>query len=197
MKIVDCLLNRRNDFLADGKTIGKRIEDSEKQHLWEDRTGDIIDTVVFHYISAVERTESGKYNFEQIVKIFCDYGVSSHYLICRDGQIVRLVPEEKKAWHSGASIMPPPDCRKGVNEFSIGIEFVATHHSGFTEKQYISLINLCGDMQKRYCRGFNYVGHDDIAGERAVRLGIRAIPKTDPGPLFRWEWFKEALNAKK
>ena len=29
--------------------------------------------------------------------------VSAHYLVAEDGQILRLVPEEKRAWHAGRS----------------------------------------------------------------------------------------------
>jgi N-acetyl-anhydromuramyl-L-alanine amidase AmpD len=75
--------------------------------------------------------------------------------------------------------MPPPDCRKSVNDFSIGIELVATEQSGFTKEQYLSLYGLCCQIEKRYQRHFTYVGHEDIAGVEAVNAGLRSIAKTD------------------
>ena len=52
-------------------------------------------------------------------------GVSSHYVVCEDGQTLRLVPEDKCAWHAGKS------CWRGifgVNAVSIGIEMVNPAH---------------------------------------------------------------------
>ena len=44
---------------------------------------------------------------------------SAHLVIGRDGEVVQLVAFNKKAWHAGRSEW---DGRRGVNEFSIGIE---------------------------------------------------------------------------
>ena len=46
---------------------------------------------------------------------------SAHYVIDRDGTIVRMVPEAKKAYHAGKSEWQG---RKDVNRISIGIEIV-------------------------------------------------------------------------
>ena len=46
---------------------------------------------------------------------------SAHYVIDRDGTIVRMVHETKKAYHAGKSDWQG---RKDVNRFSIGIELV-------------------------------------------------------------------------
>jgi N-acetyl-anhydromuramyl-L-alanine amidase AmpD len=40
-----------------------------------------------------------------------------------------------------------------------------------------------------------YVGHEDIAGKRAVRRGLRVDIKTDPGPNFDWIRFRRDLHA--
>ena len=85
--------------------------------------------------------------------------------------------------------MPEPDNRTGVNDFSIGIELMATEKSGFTELQYKSLCNLCDSIETRYGRTFKYVGHDQVSGERAVSLGLRKEIKQDPGDLFDWQYF--------
>jgi N-acetyl-anhydromuramyl-L-alanine amidase AmpD len=189
MKIHDCLLNDKNKFVVKNTTVGALIAASGKRQLWGSRGGGVIDTIVIHYMSAVNISPNDPYNLGQTLKIFCDYNVSCHYLITREGEIYHLVPEEAKAWHCGGSVMPEPDNRRGVNEFSIGIELMATAKSGFTAPQYDALRWLCADIKKRHGENMARVGHDHIAGARAVALGLRSEPKTDPGPLFDWGFF--------
>lgn len=194
MKIHDMFLDESNGHICFGKSIGDLIGTNGKNHLWDERKGTQIDTIVLHYISAAEVKPSSPFCEEAILKIFCDFGVSSHYLINRRGKVMRLVPEEKKAWHCGGSIMPEPDCRTGVNDFSIGIEIMATSVSGFTSLQYKSLSRLCFWIEKRYRKEFKYIGHEQIAGQRAVQLGLRKDVKIDPGPLFDWKRFLSVLD---
>jgi N-acetylmuramoyl-L-alanine amidase len=104
--------------------------------------------------------------------------VSAHYLVDEDGTVHRLVPEDKRAWHAGASHW------RGivdVNSASIGIELVNPGHEhgycDFTDEQMASLIPLVAEIKARHgiTRG-NVVGHSDIAPAR----------KQDPGELFNW-----------
>ncbi|NLL13399.1 MAG: hypothetical protein GX267_08345 [Fibrobacter sp.] len=194
MKIKTLLLDIDNRFLFCNRTIGERIRESGKQRLWQDRSGGQIDVIVIHYISAIQVQPQYPFDLGAILGIFCDFGVSSHYLIDRRGTTTQLVPEQKKAWHCGGSIMPEPDNRIGVNDFSIGIELMATEKSGFTMLQYKSLCNLCDSIEMRYGRTFSYVGHDQIAGERAVALGLRKEIKQDPGNLFDWQYFSSCME---
>jgi len=194
MKIDECILDDGNGFAVGGSTVGALIKAAGKRHLWDQRAGGVVDTVVVHYMSAVNVTPGKPYDLGQLLKIFCDYGVSAHYLIDREGNIRRLVPEEMRAWHAGASIMPEPDNRKGANEFAIGIELMATAKSGFTDAQYNSLAELCKDIEKRRSKKMTYVGHDQIAGKRAVDMKLRADAKPDPGPLFDWGRFMGGLR---
>jgi N-acetyl-anhydromuramyl-L-alanine amidase AmpD len=195
VEILDCILDDKNEFPIGVRTLGARIAKSGKKRLWENRDGGLIDTVVIHYISAVNISRFQPYHTEHILKIFYKYGVSSHYLITRMGKVYRLVPEKAKAWHCGPSIMPEPDNREGVNDFSIGIELVSTHESGFSRYQYNVLCELCRDIEKRYGREMKYVGHDQVAGERAVAMKLREEPKIDPGPKFNWEYFFKTLRG--
>ena len=104
--------------------------------------------------------------------------VSCHYLVAEDGQIVRMVPEDKRAWHAGKSRWRGVD---NLNSCSIGIEIVNQGHEigyrPFPEAQIDALIPLVADIVGRYgiTRG-NVVGHSDIAPAR----------KQDPGELFPW-----------
>jgi N-acetylmuramoyl-L-alanine amidase len=104
--------------------------------------------------------------------------VSCHYLVSEDGQILRMVPEEKRAWHAGRSYW------RGitdVNSASIGIEIVNPGHEfgyrPFPEEQIDALVPLVADIVERHklTRG-NIVGHSDVAPTR----------KQDPGELFPW-----------
>ena len=52
--------------------------------------------------------------------------VSAHYLISEEGEVIRLVPEEKRAWHAGLSYWRG---HKDVNSASIGIELDHPGHA--------------------------------------------------------------------
>jgi len=188
MKVTLCLLDVDNKLKIHNSTVSEGIARQNKKCLWEERESGIVDTVVIHYISALEINRDDPYRLESVLGIFIQYGVSSHYLIGREGDTYQLVPEEKKAWHCGGSIMPEPDLREGVNEFSLGIELMATEDSGFTDAQYNALAALCFEIENRH-EIKRYVGHEDIAGEYAVKMGLRTDRKTDPGKLFDWERF--------
>lgn len=195
MKISPFLLDKNNHAAIDGKSVAMRVLEQDKKHLWDERGPAIVDTAVIHFASAHDVNKRRAFDMKLVVKIFCDLGVSCHYMIDRKGKIFSLVPEDKKAWHCGGSIMPLPDNRRGVNVFSIGIELIATRDSGFTEKQYASLVSLCSNMEKRHKRELIYVGHEHIAGKRAVKLGLRKDIKVDPGNNFNWNKFLCALRT--
>jgi N-acetylmuramoyl-L-alanine amidase len=104
--------------------------------------------------------------------------VSAHYLVAEDGQIVRMVAEENRAWHAGKSWWRGVE---NINSASIGIEIVNPGHEfgyrPFPEPQIQAVILLMQDILTRHTitRG-NIVGHSDIAPAR----------KDDPGELFPW-----------
>jgi N-acetyl-anhydromuramyl-L-alanine amidase AmpD len=185
--IIPCLLDIDNTCDIEGATVSSFLQSRGRKHLWDNRVSSTIDTIVIHYISALDVDKLRPFDLSLILKVFCDKAVSSHYLIQRDGKVFRLVPEDKKAWHCGGSIMPAPDGRANVNEFSIGIELVATHESGFTKEQYVSCAGLIANIEKRIGSKCVRVGHEDIAGNDAVLRGLRKDVKRDPGPLFDWQ----------
>ena len=51
--------------------------------------------------------------------------VSAHYLVREDGEILRLVDEERRAWHAGKSYWRGVT---DVNSASVGIEIVNPGH---------------------------------------------------------------------
>lgn len=105
--------------------------------------------------------------------------VSAHYVVAEDGTVLRLVDEEKRAWHAGVAKWR--DITSDINSASIGIEIVNPGHEfgyrPFPDEQIASVIQLVMQIKDRYeiTRG-NIVGHSDIAPTR----------KRDPGELFPW-----------
>jgi N-acetylmuramoyl-L-alanine amidase len=104
--------------------------------------------------------------------------VSCHYLVAEDGTVLRMVPEERRAWHAGRSHWRGVS---DVNSASIGIEIVNPGHDWgyrpFPDEQVAALLPLVAGIKERHgiTRG-NVVGHSDIAPTR----------KRDPGELFPW-----------
>ena len=139
MQIRELLLHRLTSSQCGDSTIGARVAATGKECLWSERPSPAIDVVVIHSMSAGRCFPKDPYRLENIISIFCEYGVSSHYCITRRGTIYRFVPDAFKAWHCGGSIMPEPDGRRNVNDFSIGVELLATAASSFTPSQYQAL----------------------------------------------------------
>ncbi len=136
-----------------------------------------ISMVVIHY------TEMG--SAEDALNRLCDgdAGVSAHYLISEAGEVTRLVPDDKRAWHAGVSFWRG---HRDVNSASIGIELDHPGHAygyrPFAEAQIDALVPLLHRLVKEYdIPRSNIVGHSDVAPAR----------KTDPGELFPWDRLAE------
>ncbi|AOL95663.1 N-acetylmuramoyl-L-alanine amidase [Porphyrobacter sp. LM 6] len=122
---------------------------------------------------------------EAALERMCDpeSSVSAHYCITEEGEVIRLVPEDRRAWHAGASYWRGiPD----VNSASIGIELDHPGHGlgyrGFADAQIDALIPLLARIVKTYdIPRANVVGHSDVAPMR----------KVDPGELFPWDRLAE------
>ena len=131
-----------------------------------------VSIIVLHYTGMMDAASAIERLSDPQSKVSC------HYLVAEDGQVCRMVPEEKRAWHAGVSYWRG---LQGLNSHSIGIEIVNPGHElgyrPFPEAQMDALIPLVADIKERYhiTRG-NVVGHSDIAPQR----------KQDPGELFPW-----------
>jgi len=139
---------------------------------WDERTMP-VSMVVLHYTDMPDVRDA--------IARMCnpDSKVSAHYCITRQGQIVQMVEEEKRAWHAGRSYWRG---RTDVNSASIGIELDNPGHSwgyeDFPEEQMQVLIRLLNDIVKRHdIPRANVVGHSDVAPQR----------KDDPGEKFDWD----------
>jgi AmpD protein len=109
--------------------------------------------------------------------------VSAHCLIRRDGSVIQYVSFDDKAWHAGLSTFKK---RERCNDYSIGIELEGTDEIPYTSAQYqqLTALTLCLQNQFPAIIMDNIVGHCDIAPGR----------KTDPGPVFDWQYFRQCLT---
>ncbi|RHW16563.1 N-acetylmuramoyl-L-alanine amidase [Sphingomonas gilva] len=138
---------------------------------WDERTLPIT-MIVLHYTGMADAPSAIARLTDPEAK------VSAHYLVDEDGRTLRMVAEEKRAWHAGKSHW------RGlteVNSASIGIEIVNPGHEfgyrPFPDAQIDAVVRLVATIKDRYeiTRG-NVVGHSDVAPAR----------KRDPGELFPW-----------
>ncbi len=132
-----------------------------------------IDMLVLHY--------TGMMTADEALARMCDPSakVSAHYTIDTTGCVYVHVPEERRAWHAGASHWAG---RNGVNDCSIGVELVNPGHEfgyiPFTDDQIASLVSLArGILARHPIPPGRVLGHSDVAPRR----------KTDPGELFPWQ----------
>lgn len=145
------------------------------------------DMLILHY--------TGMQTAEAAIARLCDHEakVSAHYVVDEDGAILKLVPEERRAWHAGRGVwLGETDC----NAASIGIEIVNPGHEfgyrDFPEVQVDAVISLIADIRTRWTIPDNrIIAHSDLAPHR----------KQDPGERFPWKrlagaghglWFEPA-----
>jgi len=167
--------------------------------------------IVYHY------TEGGP--AESCVEIFHrPDGVSAHFIVDRDGNIIQMVQMEDRAKHAGVSEW---NGITNVNDFSVGIEicnwgplrkvgddyfcgrperqqkFLGTNvfqdeKGSFWEKysdiQIEAVIQLTIYIMER----FPQITLENITGHENVARPIGR--KIDPGPAFPWEKIKEEIK---
>ena len=145
--------------------------DSKKRNIKQ------IKFIIFHYTGMKNESEA----ISRLTNIQSE--VSCHYLIKKNGEIVKLVPDLYTAWHAGKSSWKG---FKSLNQNSIGIEITNPGHEygykKFSKKQISCLLKLSKFLIKKYRISHkNILGHSDIAPER----------KKDPGEKFPWEYLSK------
>lgn len=164
-----------------------QIQNSEPSHT-------IIDMLVVHNISLPPNEFGAHYiedffcnqldcNAHEYFETIKDLQVSSHLLIKRNGDIVQFVPFNERAWHAGLSEFKG---KSNCNDFSIGIELEGADHIPYEDDQYQALAQVTQALMDAYpnISRERLVGHSDIAPGR----------KTDPGPSFDWQKYKQLLT---
>ncbi len=114
--------------------------------------------------------------------------VSTHYLIRKDGYIAQLVPDDRAAWHAGASEWFDMGSA-AIRDGSIGIELENANNGidPYPQAQLDALMALSKDLVARY----------QIVPDMVTRHLDIAVPngrKTDPAG-FPWLSFKASLYA--
>ncbi len=159
--------------LSPGDALSFSIEGHPSPNVDERPDGCAVDCLILHY--------TGMKTAGDALERLCDprAKVSAHYFIHEDGRILRLVDEDKRAWHAGVSYWRG---RERLNDCSIGIEIVNPGHEWgyrpFTEAQYRALEWLCPQIMERWSiPPIRVLAHSDVAPDR----------KEDPGELFDWQ----------
>jgi AmpD protein len=77
--------------------------------------------------------------------------------------------------------------RSNCNDFSLGVELEGCDKDDFEKVQYQVLVDLVKQLQGYFpaITTDRVVGHEHIAPGR----------KTDPGPFFAWQKFREELES--
>ena len=180
--------------VVNGQLIGARQVPSPNYNQRPENTE--IQLIVIHNISLPPSQFGGGY-IEQFFQNQLDWSVhpyfqtiegmqvSAHLLILRTGEIIQFVNFNDRAWHAGRSAyLGKVEC----NDYSIGIELEGSDDRDFEAIQYQQLVDVVATLQRAYPKTDHHLtGHSDIAPGR----------KTDPGPHFQWQKFRESLNQKK
>jgi N-acetylmuramoyl-L-alanine amidase len=135
------------------------------------------DMLILHYTGMSDAGEALQWLCNPVSQ------VSSHYFVFENGHTLQLVPEERRAWHAGASHWAG---ETDINSCSIGIEIANPGHPGglpeFPTEQIAATLNLCRDICERWAIPPERVlAHSDIAPGR----------KIDPGEKFPWRRLSE------
>lgn len=136
---------------------------------YDSRDNSPIEYIILHYTEI---------SLEDAISKLCnkESKVSTHYVICANGEIEQLVDDEHRAWHAGESYWQG---KEGLNKYSIGIEIDNLGNTPFSDKQMQSCVSLCKHLMQKYdIKRENVLGHSDIAPRR----------KIDPGIYFDWAY---------
>ena len=114
--------------------------------------------------------------------------VSTHYLIRKDGYIAQLVPDDRAAWHAGASKWFDMGSA-AIRDGSIGIELENANNGvdPYPPAQMDALLALSKDLVKKYA-----IVPDMVT--RHLDIAMPAGRKSDPAG-FAWLPFKASLYA--
>lgn len=108
------------------------------------------------------------YSTQGCIEQFRQYDVAPHYMIERNGNVLKMVDEEKTAFHAGESCLPGTKT-VSLNQYSIGIELINHETEPPTPEQIDALVALVADIRSRHDIKY-LMRHSDIAPGR----------KTDP-----------------
>jgi N-acetyl-anhydromuramyl-L-alanine amidase AmpD len=127
---------------------------------------------------------TGSTNTRSALNTFLNEATSAHYVIDREGQIIKMVQDSRRAGHAGWAYWRGST---QVNSFSIGIELVhCAQDNHYSQAHYRALLGLLNALRTAHptIETRNIIGHSDVATEgTGGRLGRKA---GDPGEFFNW-----------
>lgn len=119
-----------------------------------------------HWVGNAGSTALANRNYFENLKNTHKTSASSHYIIGLEGEIVRCIPENEVAFHSGSYSM---------NRQSIGIENCHPDWEGkFSDDTYNSLVELCADICNRYELDVesSIIRHYDVTGKNCPKYYV-------------------------
>ncbi len=124
-----------------------------------------IQYIVVHWVGNANTSALANKNYFDNLKNTHKTSASSHYIIGLNGEIIRCIPENEVAFHSGSY---------SRNRNSIGIENCHPDWNGqFNSNTYNSLVELCADICKRYGLGINnIIRHYDVTGKSCPKYYV-------------------------
>jgi N-acetylmuramoyl-L-alanine amidase/AmpD protein len=136
----------------------------------DDRPPDTVINCVVIHATVLDSVEETVQTFLNPAK-----KVSAHFVVGREGQVVQMVPVEKRAWHAGLSAL---EGVPHVNDYSVGIEIVNRNDGKdpFTDAQYEAVAGIIRFLRARYALpDSRLVSHAAIArpvGRKSDPLGF-------------------------
>ena len=124
-----------------------------------------IQYIVVHWVGNANTSATANRNYFNNLAKTHSTSASSHYIIGLNGEIIRCIPDDEVAFHSGSYSM---------NRKSIGIEDCHPDWNGkFTDDTYNALVELCADLCKKYEISINNViRHYDVTGKNCPKYYV-------------------------
>jgi N-acetyl-anhydromuramyl-L-alanine amidase AmpD len=145
-----------------------------------------IDMIVIH--------KTGDPDIGPAINTFLGKTASAHYVVGRDGHIVKMVLDEHVAGHASNENSHNQShwgTQTGLSGRSIGIENVGTVKQEFTSNQYASLIRLIQELMSTHgIPRHRVLAHSDILTNGSGHLSDERI--ACPGHQFDWPQFENA-----
>lgn len=158
---------------------------SYDNYLPRKRTPSQINYIVIHTVQGSLDSAVHTFSSSDLV-----YPRSAHYVIGKDGEVIKCVPARQIAWHAGTRPLGSGGKyeSKVLNRNSIGIE-----HAGYvgspnfpTEEQYVTSAALTRYLCELYRIPIDrehIVGHEEIKSA-----------KGDPGPNWDWGYYMSLVK---
>ena len=117
--------------------------------------------IVFHHTASARGLKPGVNNVNGVITTFKSRGVSSNFIIDRDGKVYTIVPDDLSTNH-----VRYVKGNKLNNGNAIGVEVIAADDSDVTPEQVSAGKKLGQDMMNKYKFGPEGVaGHGQLAGQ--------------------------------